>query len=49
MTIADWVLVGAIFIGFYAVAIALGQTNKHLSNIADRLLDIERAMRGKPE
>lgn len=31
------------------IASALDRVNRHLSNIADRLLDIDRTMRGRPE
>lgn len=48
MTAAAWFITGALaFIGLavLAAATALDQANKHLSNIADRLLDIEAVLK----
>ena len=50
-TFQVWLLIGlgiAAVSLFYA-AVELGRANRHLSNIADRLLDIDRTMRGRPE
>lgn len=38
---------GVIAFALVAVADAIGRANRHLSNVADRLLDIESTLRGR--